>query len=260
MNVYIITDLEGVTGVTMWSQVGLIADAAYDAARRMLMHDLDAAVEGCREAGADRIVILDGHGMPLNFVPELMRPDAEYVCGRGVPMPWGLDEGFDVGMQVGCHAMNRTPNAILCHTQNHINDARYWYNGREMGEIGQCGLVFGHFDIPCVLVTGDLAACQEAEALFGPQCATAAVKSGLGRQCGRLLGPEKTHALIKAAATEAVKRAANAKPLKLDLPIQARLECLVEPVSEHASWDEIIASPHRTHEGPSPTQLNVYSF
>jgi len=245
MRVYILTDLEGVTGVTLWSQTGPPDLAAYEVSRRMLMHDISAAVEGCLEGGASGVTVLDGHGLPCNFLPEHMHPGAEYIAGRGMPLPWGMDEGYDCTMQVGCHAMNRTPDGVLYHTQNHLTDARYWYNDREMGEIGQAALAFGHFDLPCVMVTGDYAACREAEALFGAQCVTAAVKYGYSRQCCRMLPPLKTY--------ERIRNAAKA-------PIRARVETLVEPLPDTASPEEIAAAPHQTHEGLCATQLEVYGF
>ena len=120
--------------------------------------------------------------------------------------------------------------------------------------------MFGHYDIPCVLVTGDYAACREAQALLGEQCVTAAVKFGYGRQCCRMLAPQRTHALIKAAAREALSRVATARPFKLALPMQARLETLAVEMPETASFAEIAAAPHQVHEGRCETQLEVYSF
>jgi D-amino peptidase len=260
MRVYIVSDLEGVSGVTLWSQTGPTDAAAYEASRRLLMGDVNACVEGCLAGGATRITVLDGHGWPFNFVPELMHPAAEYLVGRGFPRGWGLDEGYDCGMQVGCHAKNRTPDGVLYHTQSHLSDARYWYNDVELGEIGQTALVFGHFGLPCVLVTGDHAACREAQELFGKQCLTEAVKYGYGRQCCRMLAPAKTQQLIRQAARAALVGWTQAKPFKLDLPIRARVETLAVELPETATAEEIAAAPHQVHEGLCETQLDIYSF
>jgi D-amino peptidase len=189
-----------------------------------------------------------------------MHPGAEYLAGKGFPHGWALDEGFDLGMQVGAHAMCRTPDGILNHTQNHTTDARYWYNGREMGEIGQGGLEFGHFDIPNVLVTGDAAACREATEFFGDHCVTVPVKFGYSRHCGRLLSPEKTSDLIRDGAREAVGRGDLVKPLKLSLPISAKVETLVEPAPDDMPLEEVYAAPHQSHEGVCETQLDIYRF
>ncbi len=261
MRVYIITDFEGITGVALWEQVVPTLDAnRYAAAQRLLMSDINAAVQGCLDGGATRVVVLDGHGVPMNFVPELMHPGAEYLCGRGFPTGWGLDDGFDVGMQIGAHSMCRTPDGILNHTQSHANDARYWYHGRETGELGQGGLVFGHYDIPNVFVSGDAAACREATAFFGEHCVTVPVKYGYSRHCGRFLAPEKTRELIREGAAEAVRRGRLVPPLKLALPIVARVETLPAPVPDEMPLAEVYAAPHVSHEGTCPTQLDIYRF
>ena len=260
MRVFIVTDLEGVTGVTLWSQTTPGEGPGYEMACRLLMHDISACVEGCLEGGATRITVLDGHGYPGNFVPELMHPGAEYLVGRGFPVGWGLEEGYDCGMQVGCHACNRTPDGVLCHTQSSRSDARYWYNDQELGEIGQTALVYGHFDIPCVLVTGDQAACREAQQLFGEQCATVSVKYGYGRQCCRMLAPEKTQELLQKGARAALIRVAGAKPFKLELPIRARRETLAVGLPRETPDELIAAAPHHVHEGLCETALDIYSF
>jgi D-amino peptidase len=261
MRVYILTDLEGITGVTLWSQVVPETNPeAYRQAQRLLMSDVNAAVEGCVEGGASKVTILDGHGWPYNMVPELMHPKAEYICGKGFPRGWGMDEGYDLGMQVGCHPMNRTPNGVLYHTQNQRTDARYWYNGRECGEIAQGALEFGHFGIPCVFVTGDEAACREATDFCGEHCVTAAVKKGYGRQCAKLLSPEHTRELIRAGAREAMSRGKLVKPFTMELPIKARVETLVEQVTDDTPLEEVLQLPHQTHEGLCETALDIYSF
>ncbi|MEN6304176.1 MAG: M55 family metallopeptidase [Armatimonadia bacterium] len=260
MNVYICTDFEGITGVTLWEQVHPKHGAAYEDAQRLFMSDINAAIEGCFEGGATRVVVLDGHGWPMNVVPELMHPKGEFITGSGVPRGWCLDEGFDVGMQVGCHAMNRTSDGVLYHTQNHLNDSRYWYNDRECGEIAQMALCMGHFGIPQVMVTGDVAACREAREFFGPDLVTVAVKEGYGRNCCKMLGPEETAKMIREGARKAMGLAGKAKPFTMELPLRAKLERLAEPVEDYTPLEQIVTLPHVTHEGTCPTQLDVYGF
>lgn len=261
MRVYILTDLEGVSGVSMWSQCNPALDReAYEVSRRLLMGDINAAVDGCYDGGATAVAVLDGHGCPFNVVPELMHPGAEYICGRGLPTGWDMDRGFDLGMQVGAHAMNRTKDGVLCHTQNHVSDARYWYNGREMGELGQGAIEMGHFGFPCVFVSGDVAACREAKAFFGEHCVTVAVKQGLARQAARLLAPEKTRELIRAGAKEAMSRGKLVPLFTTTFPAQAKVEVLEENALDDWTWEQIEAAPHRVHEGVCETALNIYGF
>jgi len=260
MRVYIVTDLEGVSGITLWRQTGPADSEAYQAARRLLMGDINAAVQGCLDGGATHVAVLDGHGHPLNVIPEEMHPGAEYICGSGMPIGWGMDETYDCGMQVGCHAMNRTPDGVLYHTQSHATDARYWYNDRECGEIAQGALVMGHFGIPMLMVTGDEAACREAREFFGDHVVTVAVKKGFGRQSCRMVAPEKARQMIRAGAQEAMGRIALCRPFTMELPIRARVEALVTPALDSATPAEIEAAPHQSYEGVCQTALGIYSF
>lgn len=155
MKIYLCTDLEGISGVTLFTQTR-DPGPAYENARHLLMGDVNAAVQGCLDGGATLVRILDGHGHPLNFLPEGMHPGAEYICGRGFPsLAVGVDETFDCAMLIGSHAMNRTPDGVLYHTQNSRMDCRYWYNEVESGEIAQDAMIYGHFGLPVVMVSAD---------------------------------------------------------------------------------------------------------
>ncbi len=237
MKVFIFTDLEGVSGVCRFTQTSDKTDArgqpphlrmvdwaAYDEARHLLMGDINACIEGLIEAGIDEILVRDGHGIPYNFVPEMMHRRARHIVGGWYDRPLGgLEPDCDGAILLGHHAMAGTPDGILCHTQSPERGDRYWYNGRETGEIGQEALVAGHFDIPVVMVTGDDAACREAREFFGDEIITVSVKQGLGREAAVFVAPEVARRMIREGAREAVARIPRCKPYKIDLPIHARL-------------------------------------
>jgi D-aminopeptidase len=75
-----------------------------------------------------------------------------------------------------------------------------------------------------------------------------------------MLAPEKTCELIRAGAREALGKVAEAKPLKFELPLRARLETLAVELPETASPEEVAAADHKVHEGVCETQLDIYSF
>ncbi|NLF17590.1 MAG: hypothetical protein GX595_10060 [Lentisphaerae bacterium] len=260
MNVYIVTDLEGISGVTTFAQTRDSDGELYQGARRLLMGDIAAAVDGCLAGGAARVCVLDGHGHPLNVIPELMHPGAEYICGRGFGVAPGLDESFDCGMLVGYHAMAHTPDGVLCHTQNSRTDARYWYHDREFGEIGQEAMIFGHFGIPVVMVTGDAAACRETREFLGDEVVTVAVKHGFSRESCRMVAPERARAMIREGAREALSRVGRCRPFTVPLPMPGRFEALVEPMPAGATQAQIDAAPRRRLEKVFEDQLHIYSF
>jgi len=223
VKVFIFTDLEGASGVCRFFQTREVGPR-YDEACRLLMGDINACVDGLLEAGADDIVVCDGHGKPYNFVPEMMHPEARHVVGGWGDRPLGgLAPGYDAVILLAHHAMAGTPDGVLYHTQSSKRGNRYWYNGRESGEIAQEALIAGHFDIPLVMVTGDDAVCREAREFFGDEIVTVSVKQGLGREAAVFVAPQAARERIREGAVRAVAAIPNCKPYKIDLPITGRL-------------------------------------
>jgi D-amino peptidase len=231
MKVFVCTDMEGVSGVhsrLVWD----VKSEMYRVGRKMLTSDVNAAVEGALEAGATRIVVNDGHGEPNNILLEELNPNVEYECGVSAEK-WlpGLDESFDAVFAIGFHAMAGTEKAFLDHTQSG-NWVNYYVNGVKMGEIGQTAVIAGHYGVPVVLVTGDLAATLEARALLG-NIETVAVKTAYDRNYARCIHPVKTRALIKEAARRALSRVKEIPPYMVKKPITVKLEYIsVDKFSE----------------------------
>jgi D-amino peptidase len=227
LRIYIVTDLEGASGVYKFAQTREPGNPLGEKAKEYLMGDIAAVVKGLRSANVFDIVILDGHGSQA-FVPHLMAPGAKYITGKPRPGPLtGLDDSFDGLIQLGAHAMMGTPDGVLCHTQSSRSENRYWYNGVESGELAQCAAIAGHYDIPTIMVTGDVATCREATKFFGPNCVTVAVKRGISREAAELYPFDDTRQALYEGARRAVDAISKCKPYKLSLPIKAKKEYLV---------------------------------
>ncbi len=225
--IYIMTDLEGASGVYRFEQTREKGTPANLQACEYLMGDLSAVVRGFRDAGASEIVILDGHGNQA-FVPHLAEAGARYITG--LPRPeflYGLDESFDGLVFVGQHAMNGTPDGVLHHTQSSRGENRYWYNGVESGELAQVAIMASHYNVPPILVSGDEAACREATQFFGPDCVTVATKRGINRESVVLYPFEQTRRALYEGAKRAVAAIPRCKPYRIDVPIQAKKQWLV---------------------------------
>jgi len=223
MKVFIFSDLEGISGVCRFVQTGEDGPR-YEDARRLLMGDINACVDGLLDAGVDQVVVRDGHGKPYNLVAEMMHPKATHIVGGWYGRPLGgLEPDCDAVILLGHHAMAGTPKAVLCHTQSLRGD-RYFYNGRETGEIGQEAMIAGHFDIPVIMISGDDAACREAREFLGDGPVVISVKKALAREGAELLAPEVARQKIRAGAAEAVARLPQCKPYKVESPVHIRLE------------------------------------
>ncbi len=227
LRIYIVTDLEGASGVYKFAQTREAGNPLGEKAKEYLMGDIAAVVRGLRAAGVTDIVVLDGHGSQA-FVPHLMEPGARYITGTPRPGPLTCLDGSFAGLvQLGAHAMMGTPDGVLCHTQSSRSENRYWYNGVESGELAQSAAIAGGYDVPTIMVTGDEAACREAGQFFGPDCVTVAVKRGIAREAAELYPFDEARAALYEGARRAVAALGKCKPYKLSLPIQARKEHLV---------------------------------
>jgi len=227
VKVYISADIEGITGLVSWHQCGTQSSDHYDwpFARRMMTHDVNAAIRGARKAGATEIVVKDSHNNSKNLLIDQLEPGAQLVSGHGAGidgMMEGVDSTCDCAMLIGYHAMAGTTAGIMEHTYtggvHHL-----WINDMPAGEMGMSAGVAGRYGVPIVTVSSDRAGCDEIEALI-PGVETAAVKVGLGRYMGRLLHPSETGPMIEAAAERGVRKAKQIQPWKAAEPCNIRIE------------------------------------
>jgi D-amino peptidase len=224
--IYIMTDLEGVSGVYKFTQTRETTTSLAREAREYAMGDLAAVVRGLREGGATEILVIDGHGNQA-FIPHLLPAGAKFITGQPRPKGLlGLDGSFAGLVLFGHHAMMGTPGGVLNHTQSSRTENRYWYHGVESGELAQEAAIAGHYGVPPILVTGDEATCREARKFFGPSCVTVAVKQGVAREAAILYPFEETRRMLYEGAKRAMAAIPACKPYRIKLPIQAKKQYL----------------------------------
>jgi D-amino peptidase len=234
MKVFLSSDMEGTAGVVDWEQcVGTGPEAS--AGRRLLLDEVNAAIDGALAAGATEIVVNDSHSTMRNLPPGELHGLASYISGSHKPlyMMQGLDDSYDAILLVSYHGSMGAP-ACLSHSYSPrvVMEARL--DGVVTGEAGINALVAAHFQVPVVLVTGDSVACEEAAALI-PGVHVAVVKEPVSRVAARSLHPDLACELIRATAQRAVESAASAQPPPLG---SATLEATVRTtdIAEAASW------------------------
>ena len=203
MRVFISADMEGVAGVVDWDQCRAGAPGHHEGAR-LLLGEVNAAVEGAVAAGATDVAVNDAHGLMANLAPDLLAGHASYVSGRHKPdyMMQGLDASFDAVLYVGYHGS--MPSAsVLSHTYNPrvVSDARI--GGIRAGESGINALAATGHGVPVALVTGDQFVGPEAE----PFCAgirSVVVKESLSREAALSQHPDVSRELIRAGTVAAL--------------------------------------------------------
>jgi len=221
MKIYIITDMEGVAGVVNSEDYCSPTSRYYEVGRELTTLETNAAIEGALAAGATEVLVVDGHGSGA-INPQLLHPAARLLAGRPIGYPFGCDASFTAAFIVGQHAKSNTDGGHLAHTGSFAVE-ELTINGLSVGELGVNMLFCAYFQVPTVLVTGDLACCEEAKALV-PPIETVAVKEGVrrGSASGRSaeenrrfngaaihLHPQRARALIREAAEQALRRRAE---------------------------------------------------
>jgi D-amino peptidase len=234
LKVFLSTDMEGTAGVVDWEQcVGDGPQAT--AGRRLLLAEVNAAIEGAVTGGATEIVVNDSHGAMRNLPPAELAGQASYISGSHKPlyMMQGLDASFDAVMFISYHGSVGAP-AGLSHTYNPRAVVEARIDGVVTGEAGINSLVAAHYGVPVVLVSGDRCACEEA-ARFAPGVHMAVVKEHVSRLAAHSLHPDRACALIRERAADAMAGAGAAQPPAVDPGV---LEVFVRTtdVAEAASW------------------------
>jgi len=217
MKIYISCDAEGISGVFR-------PPDEMPEIRTLMTRDVNAAVAGALDAGADEIVVWDMHDGGKTLLYEELADGAEYIQGSPLVERFpGLDGSFDGVFFVGYHAMAGTMHAVCDHTMSSKTWQHIWINGRMFGEVGLDALWAGRFDVPVLLVTGDDKVCKEAREFLG-DVETARVKTGLGRHSARMLSPGAARRLIRERARTAVAKIGKIAPFKLDPPYEVKLK------------------------------------
>src|ERR671935_390474 len=229
MKVFVVSDMEGVSGIVKWEQT-TGGHAMYEEGRKLYTCEINAAVRGAKAAGATEIVVMDCHGAGEGWtfnslIPEELDPDCEYV----VQNEWTeyveyLESGIDAALFVGMHAMAGTADGVLAHTVSGSSWWRLRFNGVEVGETGINAALCGSWGCPVLLVTGDEASCREGSALLGDGLTTVAVKKGLGRFSARQYPAPKARELIEAGAKAALKDLSAVKPYDPGRPCEIRID------------------------------------
>lgn len=238
MKILIATDMEGITGVTTWEQV-TPGHMEYTRFRKQMTEDVNAAIRGVCNAGADEVIVADGHWNGSNILVEDL--DIRARLNTGSPSPFsmmqGIDESVDGVIFIGYHARNGSSHAILDHTWSSRTVANVWLNDGLTGEYGLNAAVAGHFGVPVIMVSGDQTACGQVSQLLG-DVETAVVKQASGRFAAECLSPEVTRETICVSAERAVERLAAGDvpdPFVLDMPITVTVEFFTSDMADRAS-------------------------
>jgi len=249
MKIFLSSDMEGTAGVVAWEQC--VGDGPQaDAGRRLLLDEVNAAIDGALAGGATEIVVNDSHYQMRNLPAGAISGQASYISGSHKPlyMMQGLDSSFDAVLFVSYHGSVGAP-AGLSHTYNPRTVVEARINGTVTGEAGINALVAAHHGVPVVLVTGDRCACEETAALI-PGVHAAVVKEHVSRLAAHSLHPARACQLIRETAQRAVSGAAAAGPPRFAKPVTLDISVRNTDIAEAATW---VRGVHRA----GPRELRI---
>ena len=225
MNLYILVDIEGISGI--YSSDQAYPDGSRKSeAREFMTADINACADAAKEAGVDKVYVRDCHGTSYTLIYDKLSDSVDYcICGyMGEPRLTGSDD-CDAVILLGYHAMAGTLGGVLEHTFSSKNIQNYWLNGKKVGEAEIDALYAGELGLPVIMVSGDDKLKDEIEE-FLPNTITCEVKRGMTWGGAIMLPQKKAHARIAECTKEAVRRflAGEIKPHRIPGPYTLRVE------------------------------------
>ncbi|MEV6650933.1 M55 family metallopeptidase [Streptomyces sp. NPDC051219] len=244
MKILISADMEGATGVT-WPADVLPGTPQWERCRSLFSSDVNAAVLGFFDGGADEVLINEAHWTMRNLLLEQLDERARMLTGRhkSLSMVEGVQHGDVHGIAfVGYHTGAGT-EGVLAHTYLANSITGVWVNGTRASEGLLNSHVVAEYGVPVVLVTGDDLTCEDAKG-YAPGACAVAVKDHVSRYAAVCRTPARTAADIRAAAKEAAALAVRHDPVRGG-PFTVELEFDAEHLSDAAT---VVPGVERTGE------------
>ncbi|MFG2681585.1 M55 family metallopeptidase [Streptomyces sp. NPDC048392] len=213
MKILISADMEGATGVT-WPADVLPGTPQWERCRSMFTSDVNAAVQGLFDGGADEVLVNEAHWSMRNLLLERLDERTQMLTGRhkALSMVEGVQHGDVDGIAfIGYHA-GAGMEGVLAHTYLANQLTGVWLNDVRASEGLLNAHVVAEYGVPVVLVTGDDVACEDALG-YAPEARKVAVKDHVSRYAAVCRTPARTAADIRAAAEEAAALAVRYEPV-----------------------------------------------
>ncbi|MBQ9784856.1 MAG: M55 family metallopeptidase [Clostridia bacterium] len=242
MNIYVMVDLEGISGLYCREQ--MTPDAPrFSEARKYMTREINICARACKAAGVDKVYVRDGHGGSYTLLWDQLSSDVDLaVCGMTGDVRYPEIEDCDGVILLGYHAMAGTAGGLLEHTMSSKTVQNYWLNGVRIGEVALDAAILADYRKPVIMVSGDTAVCREAKE-FLPWVETAEVKHSIACFGAALLPPDKAEAVLTDAVTRAIEnlRAGSVGHYEIDKPARLRAEYV-----ERTQLPTLAAKPYMT--------------
>ena len=243
MKVFISVDIEGITGVTSWSETEM-GNQDYNQFAEQMTKEAVAACEGAIAMGAKEILVKDAHDSARNIdmtkLPRCARLSRGWTnCPDS--MIAGMDETFDAAIFIGYHSAAGTNGSPLAHTMN-LGNSYMKVNGEYASEFTINSYIAADYGVPVVFLSGDKALCDAAKQ-FNGGIETVAVKEGIGGATVSI-NPDYACELIREGVKNALK---HISACKIEIPEKFEVEIYYK---EHQEAKRASYYPGVTKTGP----------
>ena len=181
MRIYISADIEGLSGITAWSETNM-GDQEYSSQAKEMSLEVAAACRGALRAGATEIIVKDAHDAGRNIIHRDLPQEVKLIRGwsnHPYSMVEGIDDTYDGVIMLGYHSGAHSNGSPLAHTLNPKTVANIRINGKDANEFLIHAYVCHSLNVPVVAVTGDESLVHMVRE-FDPNIATLAVQKGFG--------------------------------------------------------------------------------
>ena len=216
--IFVITDAEGVAGVCRQDQT----DPKNTEMRQLLTGEINAAVRGFYDGGADEVIVWDGHDGSQTLSALTIEPRAKLIIG-GLGMTMLLERKFAAVTFIGQHARANRRGGIMAHSYSSLGVQNMRMNGKPVGEIETRAALAGWFGVPVTFLSGDQAAADDLKAIV-PDAEFAVVKEGLSNYSCISMSAEAARKLIYERARASMAKVGRVKPYRLEGPVTIEVE------------------------------------
>lgn len=211
--VFMITDAEGVAGVCRQEQV----EPTNTEMQKLLTGEINAAVRGFLQGGADEVIVWDGHDGSRTLSILTIDPRAKLVMGALGPSML-LERKYAAVAFVGQHARANRQGGVMAHSYSSLGIQKILMNGKEVGEVETRAALSGWFGVPVIFLSGDQAAAEDLLAVV-PEAEVAVVKEGVGYYSCISLSAEAAQKLIEEKAAAGFAKLAKIRPYRINGPV-----------------------------------------
>jgi D-amino peptidase len=216
--VFIITDGEGLAGVCRQD----LTNTDNPEFRQLLTGEVNAAVQGFLDGGADEVVVWDGHSAGDTLSALTIHPKAKLLIGSLGPT-LTFDRRYAAVAFLGQHSRANVRKGVMAHSYSSLGIQNIRANGKAIGEIEARTALAGVYGIPVIFLSGDTAAAAELNAIV-PAAETAVVKEGLGRYTCLSLSAEAAREAIREGARRSMAKIAAIRPYRIEGPVTVEIE------------------------------------